>query len=172
MNLLNYATVDDNLKPSKRRLIRRLLIAGGVIAASAILVALIGFLFLWWAFSENSFSKRAAGAVVTQVMNGTLVPNGVGIVRLPPALASNSCDGQVYVTVDPAGTTWILFPTSQGKGSNLLGYLYRSTPATGPPPQEINVIGPGVPRSTTGRLNYAVESQIDANWYHVNWDWD
>src|SRR5437763_1402996 len=75
------------------------------------------------------FDRPAALQVVQQLNNNTLTPNKDGIVKLPPSLAKASVDAEVYVTTDPAGITWILFRTWRGKGCNLRGMAYRSTPS-------------------------------------------
>ena len=154
-----------------RRIYRWLLLIAAVVGGSALVVVLAGFVFLWWIFGEKFFSERAAVPVTAAVLNGTLAPNSVGIVKLPASLASNSCDGRIYVTVDASGTTWILFPTWRGKGCNVRAYLYRSTPATGPPPATITVRGPDI-NNGSQQMNYQVDHKIDANWYYVVWDLD
>ena len=99
-------------------------------------------------------------------MNHTLVPNTFGIAKLPQSMASHSQDGNVYVTVDAAGTTWVLFPTWRGKGDNLAAYVFHSTALTGIPPSQITLNGPDLLKMAA-RMEYTVDEQIDANWYHV-----
>ena len=105
-------------------------IAIAIGAFVAILAAML-LLLLWYIIGEKRFNTSSQGAIISQVMNGTLVPNAAGVVRLPASLASTTIDGNVYVTVDASGTTWILFPTWSGKGANTFGYAYHNTPATG-----------------------------------------
>jgi hypothetical protein len=145
-----------------RRWVRWILIISG--SLGFIFVVAICLLY-WLLFGETSFRQSSAGAVTAQVLNKTLVPDAAGVVKLPAPLAFNSCDGKVYVTVDhTTGTTWILFPTWRGKGANLRGYLYRSTPSTGPPPAQISVAGPNVAGPTwSAPCLYTVESQLTPN---------
>jgi hypothetical protein len=153
-----------------RRWVRLILILGGSLA----LIFVVAVCLLYWLlFGETSFRQSSAGDVAAQILNKSLVPNAAGVVKLPPPLASNSCDGKVYVTVHPTGTTWILFPTWRGKGANLRGYLYRSTPSTGPPPAQISVTGPNVAGPTwSASCQYTIESQLSPNWYRILFDLD
>jgi hypothetical protein len=166
----NHSIMPSERKSVLRRLIRWTLIIGGTLA----FIVVIGICFLYWAlFGETSFRQSSAGVVTAQVLNNTLVPNTAGVVKLPGTLASNSCDGKVYVTVDSTGTTWVLFPTWRGKGRNIQGYLYRSTPSIGPPPAQITVIGPDIGAPTwSSSWQYTVESQLTPNWYRISFDLD
>jgi len=122
---------------------------------------------------EKRFNTRSQGTVITQVTNGSLIPNAAGVVKLPASMASTTTDGNVYVTVDSAGTTWILFPTWRGKGANTFAYVYHSTPATGGAPTQVQLNGPDVSRGgTSTSIDYQVDRQIDANWCHVVWNMD
>ena len=107
-------------------------------------------------------------------MNGSLKPDANGVVKLPPALGKLSLYDEVYVTTDASGIVWVLFRTWQGKGTNLHGYMHRSTSATGPVPASIAVLGPTIPMDLTGpsteKVDYVVDQQIDPNWYEVHFD--
>jgi hypothetical protein len=153
---------------------RQKLDSGMRIGGSLLAVAVVAGLILWWLLGkplrERAFDQQAAASVVMLVRNTTLTPDASGAITLPPALASNSLDGRVYVTIDSAGTTWILFPTWRGKGDNLAGYLYRSTSASGPRPATITVNGPDSPNVRP--MEYSIDKQIDPNWYHFYRDLD
>jgi hypothetical protein len=157
---------------------RQRLVSGTLVGGSLLAVALASCLFLWWLLGkplrgEKPFDQQAAGSVVNLVLSSSLTPKSSGAITLPPALASNSLDGRVYVTVDSTGTTWILFPTWRGKGDNLAGYLYRSSQATGPRPATVTINGPDIASpGGTRSLEYTVDKQIDANWYHIYNDMD
>ena len=171
---LEYVTPETG-REGRRLKRRRIFTWLGIIAGFA-LALLIGAVVLLRLFLvhvglvEHSFDQKLADQVVTQVANGTLKAAPGGVITLPPALAPASLYGQAYVTIDPAGQTWILFRTWQGKGSNLYGYLYHSTPATGLVPANVSVIGPSV--TTTGMIQYDVVEQDGPNWYRVKWDLD
>ena len=117
-----------------------------------------------------SFERQAANLGVGQVDNGALKPDANGRVKLNGALAHLSKYGEIYVTRNCSGTVWVLFPTSEGKGSNLRGYLYCSTPATGAAPVTINVLGPQLGPPPTALIDYSVDKQIDPNWYQIHFD--
>jgi len=166
----------------KRRVLKLSLIVGTCCIVLAVTILLLGYLLLCYFFGEKRFSTRSARAVVTQVVNHTLVPSASGLLKLPPSMASISEDGNVYVTIDAAGTTWMLFPTWRGKGDNLAAYVYHSTPAAGPPPALITLNGPDVGYTQSGStqsyqwrigaapIDYTVDRKVDANWYHVVFD--
>jgi hypothetical protein len=162
----------DYGRQPRRNWKRLILKASLILGVSCIIVVASLYLLLWYLFGEMLFSTGSANAVVIQVMNHTLVPNAFGIVTLPQSMASKSQDGKVYVTVDSAGTTWILFPTSRGKGDNVTAYVYHSMPVIGPSPAEITLDGPDLGPNKAAPLAYTVDRQIDANWYHVVWNMD
>ena len=124
-------------------------------------------------FLEISFDDTLGKQAVQGILTNTLMPDASGIVRLPPNLAKLTVDGEVCVTADASGATVILFRTWRGKGCNLRGRLYRSAPASGPPPTTIGALVP-LPsaKPETQLLDLNVEEQIDANWYRVYWDAD
>jgi hypothetical protein len=152
-----------------RRLILTVLLALGI--AGIVLVGSV-YLLVWYLFGEKWFSTRSANVVVAAVMNHTLAPNAAGIVTLPTSMASYSQDGRVYVTVDSAGATWILFPTARSKGDNLQAYVYDSAASNAPPPAEMTLSGPDLSPVGAAPVTYTVDQKVDANWYHVFFDMD
>src|SRR5947209_20424354 len=79
---------------------------------------------------EDSFNQREAEKEVGVVINGALKADADGEVVLPARCASVSRTGKAYVTHDSNGSPLILFPTWQGKGQNIRGYVYSSRPIT------------------------------------------
>jgi hypothetical protein len=163
----------------KPGLLRYVIIVAGILAGLSVLGACFShlgalFLLLYMSIFNRPipFDQRAARFVVTQVTNGALNPDVNGVVKLPPRSKDTSLNGEVYVTKDSSGTVWVLFRTWQGKWANLQGYLYRSTPAAGPAPPIINVLGPIPLPTPTQENDYFVDRQIDPNWYQIHRDQD
>jgi hypothetical protein len=164
--------------PSKSRsAIRMLRVAIVTVIALAALVAVGSAALFYYIFSIRgniSFDLKSSTAIAAQVASGALKPNAYGVVKLPAPTAKLSLYGEIYSTVDSSGTTWVLFRTWQGKGSNLHGYLYRSTPATGPLPPTIAVRGPTVQYNATDppteTIDYTLDQQLNPNWYEVRFD--
>jgi hypothetical protein len=79
---------------------------------------------------ERPFDLKLAQKVVAEVAHGKMKPDGKGAVVLPARYASLSAatSRRIWVTHRGSGLTLILFPTWQGKGSNLAGYLFCSRP--------------------------------------------
>ncbi|MGA2501408.1 MAG: hypothetical protein ABSH20_27015 [Tepidisphaeraceae bacterium] len=149
----------------------------GIVLVAGLSIVTVGIVgVLWFARDRGlipiSFDRKAAATVCSQVVSGILKPDVHGVVKLPPASAGLSISGEIYVTTDASGTVWVLFRTWVGKGCNLHGYLYRSTPATGPVPATIKVLGPVLRREITDpptdQIDYDVHQQIGPNWYEVS----
>ena len=126
---------------------------------------------------EQHFDKVHATAAVANINAGTLTALPNGIVVLPAALSSASCDGKAYVTIDSSGGKWILFPRLRGKGANLSGYVYHAAPSPIAPPTTLPLRGPvppppGASGPATATNNFTVDGQIDRNWFHVVWNLD
>jgi hypothetical protein len=142
-----------------------------IIGLSIFPTPLIHLLMLFVTWNDSiSFDKVAALPAVTQIMNGSLKPDANGVVKLPPALGKLSLYDEAYVTTDASGVVWVLFRTWQGKGTNLHGFVHRSTPAAGPVPASIAVLGPTPTDPPTEKVDYVVDQQIDPNWYEVRFD--
>ena len=68
--------------------------------------------FMWYMLAPIRFSTSAATAVAARVVNHTWVSNAAGIINRPSNRGVTR-DGHADTTVDPAGTTWILFPAGR-----------------------------------------------------------
>jgi hypothetical protein len=124
---------------------------------------------------EDSFNQSAAQQVVAAVASGALKSDRDGEIALPARWASLTRTGKVYVTRDRDGTRRMLFPTWEGKGGNVRGYVYSSRPIT------TDTIGlryfafltrSGPYHSAPSPNTVNVDRKITANWYHVHYDMD
>jgi hypothetical protein len=172
------STSIPSAKPSvSRSAIRLLRVALVTVIALACLVAVGSAALFYYIFAVRdniSFDLKPSSAIAAQVVTGAMKPDAYGVVKLPASAGKLSLNGEIYATMDSSGITWVLFRTWQGKGSNLHGYLYRSTPATGPVPPTITVRGPTVQYSATDpptdSIDYSVDRQLNSNWYEVRFD--
>jgi hypothetical protein len=124
------------------------------------------------ALREIPFRKEEAQKIVTGVINHTLPADRSGRVKLPPSLASASKDGGVYVTRKRNGQILILFPTWQGKGGNVRGYLFCSRPLT-----KTEENGDALELTYLARLSpepegVMLQRKVSANWYYVSYGLD
>src|SRR5262249_41434820 len=78
------------------------------------------------ALREIPFHRAQARRIVASVKNGKLRPDANGRISLPSSQVSTTIDGRVYVMRRQTGLLMVLFPTWQGKGFNLRGYLFCS----------------------------------------------
>jgi hypothetical protein len=163
---------------SSRRTWRRGAFFGIVLLVLAVLLSISRFvlpavrrLLADRSLAEIDFDNNVAASVVAQITSGKLKPAPDGIVKLPLPLATASCDGKAYVTIDSSGTTWILFPVWRGKGSNVTGYVYRSPSVKGAAPLTVTLNGPALPPGLgpfAQPLDYTVDSQESPNRYRIH----
>jgi hypothetical protein len=113
-------------------------------------------------FGRGDFSK--CQIIATQIAGGILKPNPQGIVALPADLTDATVDGNAYVTVRPSGKQWILFRVEQGKGANLVGFLYT---AGDNPPIGSSVTITTVVAYTIGPAEVTIDSSMGESWYKV-----
>jgi hypothetical protein len=104
--------------------------------------------------------------VVTAIQKGALSPDANGMVLLPPDKQGLVIGDIVYVTGSRQGSRRYLFSTWQGKGSNLLGYLYSE----GAPlriGEEIQVRCFIARSPFVGENSVMVERELGSGWYYV-----
>lgn len=121
-------------------------------------------------------SSRTA-KVVRMVTDKVMVADVTGRAKLPPGMVDLSCDGAVYITQDPDGALYVLFPSWRGRHCNVTGLLYCSKTFTVPP--TVFTIRPGtslpnaaaIPEAS-GTVDATVESRLEAHWYFVHYGED
>jgi hypothetical protein len=123
---------------------------------------------------EVPFRKEEAQKIVTGVRNGTLSADRTGRIILPPSLASTTKDGKVYVTHKENGLLLILFPTWQGKGANMHGYLFSSRPLTETEKKQgviylAYLAQPYANPKPDPPMGVILEREVSTNWYYVSY---
>lgn len=66
--------------------------------------------------------------VIRDIQSGKFVLPTNGMVQLPQRFASLTPKGEIFVERQPTGRLLVLFPTWYGRGSDLEGMLYCSSP--------------------------------------------
>jgi hypothetical protein len=122
---------------------------------------------------EIPFRNETAQRIIAAVRNGTLSADRNGQIILPPWLAAASKDGRVYVTHKGNGLRLFLFPTWQGKGGNVRGYLFCSRPLTKSEEKQgaidlAYLARPSPNPHMDPPVGAMLERKVSANWYYVS----
>lgn len=107
--------------------------------------------------------------VIENLQNGEIKVSENGIAILPSELSHASLGGEIYTSRAENGQLRVAFKTWQGKGRNMIGFLFVSRPLVG---DEIQSDYYGNRVVKVGPIEVSLGKKIGANWYSASYQLD